>query len=1095
MKKFANRQHTYKFEKIASFFVFSFMFLVITNRLFAKENVEKPIYKAITKEVMRPNGDPEGRPLPLALHKPTHNFLEENMIGFATPKGVTELFNLDRVLDDIDAGHYIMPFLDWPKANIVATNKVGFITPTETLVTQFKRLAATKMPFDLECGNFEDAMFQSTTKRDAAEEFWNRPAKNNPAFLDNALKGTIAETTSVGATSVKVKGFAPNTVFTKLTTFLFDGAAQVIRLATDVTINAGGEATFTLEKGIPLALAPGDLVIKIRRSMDFLSDTSPDLWKQGGINMATKDWGATEDLWKRFFDIYPDPLQIQVLGSYEGGGKTSLPDAGKSWHAVQRQAEFDAAYPLSRGITPMRQAFAKNYIDKMGAYLAGIREGLPWPEDKIKMIGNNAFGVNFEVGRWGGWSGYIVPTQESDCYLWQTWNGSLPDFYVYDWNYATDEHVGSPHIGSMQAYRVLSERAIKQVPGFLWQLGFWNGGQTKRYRYATQGGIPVSSIAGTTAEAMTSGGAFMLKIQGAKPDSLIMREGELFTIEGHSQSKQAVCTGMFDQVRLLKSEVSYPLAFQPISVGEASINSTFSSNGDTYTISGFGAGINSSTYGGLFYANQPLGTATRIQARITELSNPDKAFESTTVLGNQSAAQKKVFDAQISGETSMARAGLMMRDSNSPDAAFFSVFRLPSGKLGAMWRTKSGAQFSWTGNDNTVATPIVPVFLAIERSADNKSLIALWSVDGADWKVLNQVTMDLGLNSTCGMTATSWSTSSSLRVYTAGADVRSDGQGNATIPLAISDNGKAIAITERYGPISQGAKVRIHDYMPRIEGLSKMALWTSRPRIIRQFGYGDFDGQINAEWKALLRATDIVWKDSTLMRFWRKGNMVPNLDYKNQTGREHPMGDGLNSEPWKTLWAGENRFYQLTVDINPPFKSWPKDNDVSNTLAENVNGRIKVWAIAYVLGESPNREWLLLVQSPTQDRNNVTVTVPNFGDVKVNVQQKGTFYHLREGSTEITTVGTDSMPAPTELKQVAELQEKGIVYPNPTTGIVNFKNIEVESVEVYALDGSQVKIYDTPDNSTLNLSGVAKGVYFLKIISPKMNKFYKIILS
>lgn len=119
----------------------------------------------------------------------------------------------------------------------------------------------------------------------------------------------------------------------------------------------------------------------------------------------------------------------------------------------------------------------------------------------------------------------------------------------------------------------------------------------------------------------------------------------------------------------------------------------------------------------------------------------------------------------------------------------------------------------------------------------------------------------------------------------------------------------------------------------------------------------------------------------------------------------------MDKEPWKTLWAGEDRFFQLTVGINPPFKVWPKDNDVSDTSPTNVSGRIKVWAIAYALRQAPDREWLLILQSPTENRKDVEVTVPGFGDVKVDVAQRGSFYHLKEGKTGATAVGPGTATA------------------------------------------------------------------------------------
>ena len=270
----------------------------------------------------------------------------------------------------------------------------------------------------------------------------------------------------------------------------------------------------------------------------------------------------------------------------------------------------------------------------------------------------------------------------------------------------------------------------------------------------------------------------------------------------------------------------------------------------------------------------------------------------------------------------------------------------------------------------------------------------------------------LGKEPLAGLAVTSMNSRSfKLGVYSAAADVRADAEGKAVIPVAKLQGGP-ILINAHLKPIAQGANVYFHDYMDRYEGLCNAALWLSRPRIIREFGWGDFDGQVDRQWQTLMRAVDRVWTDPVLTRFWRKGTLVVNPDYEAATGVKHPFWELTDLDragrvgPWLELWKKQDRFHQLTVPINPPFAKWPQRYEVAfQANPDDEQSLIKVWAFAYELGEAPKREWLLYVQSPREDRKTVEVKVPGFGDVGVDVPRTGAFYHLREGHPAPTRVG------------------------------------------------------------------------------------------
>ena len=143
-----------------------------------------------------------------------------------------------------------------------------------------------------------------------------------------------------------------------------------------------------------------------------------------------------------------------------------------------------------------------------------------------------------------------------------------------------------------------------------------------------------------------------------------------------------------------------------------------------------------------------------------------------------------------------------------------------------------------------------------------------------------------------------------------------------------------------------------------------------------------------------------------LTRFWRHGNIVVNPDYEAATGFKHPFWELTDHDqmgrtgPWLERWQKQDRFHQLTVPINPPYKGWPQRYLVAHhTSPGSDHARIRVWAIAYELGQAPEREWLLLVQSPRKDRSDVEVVIPGYGTVEVDVPRESAFYHLREGAT------------------------------------------------------------------------------------------------
>lgn len=76
--------------------------------------------------------------------------------------------------------------------------------------------------------------------------------------------------------------------------------------------------------------------------------------------------------------------------------------------------------------------------------------------------------------------------------------------------------------------------------------------------------------------------------------------------------------------------------------------------------------------------------------------------------------------------------------------------------------------------------------------------------------------------------------------------------------------------------------------------------------------------------------------------------------------------------------------------------------------------------------------------------------------------------------------------------------DKNIIhlYPNPTTGIVNFSDaVEINSVDIVDSFGRSVKYFPTVDNNVLDLHELSTGIYFCVIISKEKKITQKLILN
>lgn len=169
----------------------------------------------------------------------------------------------------------------------------------------------------------------------------------------------------------------------------------------------------------------------------------------------------------------------------------------------------------------------------------------------------------------------------------------------------------------------------------------------------------------------------------------------------------------------------------------------------------------------------------------------------------------------------------------------------------------------------------------------------------------------------------------------------------------------------------------------RYKGLIQFSLWTMLPRVARDYRNTlESRDVVGFEYlDALLDSVDVVHENAILRRFWRHGALVLN------DAQSHPYTSALPSGI-----SSADRWWMLTADVNPA-QPWA-----------TLDIEIKVFALARVIGETPNREWLVYAHSPLQARENVVITVPGYGGITVDVAREGSFYLVNEAAETVTAV-------------------------------------------------------------------------------------------
>ena len=125
---------------------------------------------------------------------------------------------------------------------------------------------------------------------------------------------------------------------------------------------------------------------------------------------------------------------------------------------------------------------------------------------------------------------------------------------------------------------------------------------------------------------------------------------------------------------------------------------------------------------------------------------------------------------------------------------------------------------------------------------------------------------------------------------------------------------------------------------------------------------------------------DRIYSNATLQAFWRRGQLVANRNH------QHPYETIVPPE-----YQSADRWFLLDTSLDP---KWPWALDT----------RLQVFALALVQGRTPQRQWLIYAHGPTGARREVTISIPDYKAIRINVEVGGSFFVVDEKTGSVKAV-------------------------------------------------------------------------------------------
>jgi hypothetical protein len=180
-------------------------------------------------------------------------------------------------------------------------------------------------------------------------------------------------------------------------------------------------------------------------------------------------------------------------------------------------------------------------------------------------------------------------------------------------------------------------------------------------------------------------------------------------------------------------------------------------------------------------------------------------------------------------------------------------------------------------------------------------------------------------------------------------------------------------------------------YTPeRYKGMVQFGMWLMRPRVVREFRFWtETREEILPYYMTIVESVDRVYRDPIMQSFWRTGELVANPvgQHPYQSG----ILDGYRDDQIEQRY-GIGRWFLLPTNFTPELPP--------NSLYIE----IPVFSLALVMGEFPDRQWLVYAHSPLADREYVEIEIPEYETIAVDVSVGGSFYLVDESENTVTPI-------------------------------------------------------------------------------------------
>lgn len=190
----------------------------------------------------------------------------------------------------------------------------------------------------------------------------------------------------------------------------------------------------------------------------------------------------------------------------------------------------------------------------------------------------------------------------------------------------------------------------------------------------------------------------------------------------------------------------------------------------------------------------------------------------------------------------------------------------------------------------------------------------------------------------------------------------------------------------------------------RYQGFVTYNMWLTRPRVVREYRDYSETRETMLPWlEPLIDSVNLIHTHPTLTSFWRDSQLVVNVE------ATHPYQSNIPAD-----YAEIKRWYHLTTNLDPAMP-WTATTD------------FPVITLARVQHSSPNRQWLVYAYAPMGDQVDVTVSIPDYQDIILDINLNGSYFLVNEAENAITPILYPT-PSPTATAcKRADISQDGIV--------------------------------------------------------------------